>query len=81
MVSHRCNDSCDRYDIFDGKRKVSFVMEYLSGGELYDIIAESKYFSEEVRKSLDQYIVVVGVSSMPCCIDKDSFDRQTSSIV
>jgi len=47
MVSHRCNDSCDRYDIFDGKRKVSFVMEYLSGGELYDIIAESKYFSEE----------------------------------
>mmetsp|Transcript_5957 Transcript_5957/g.17934 ORF Transcript_5957/g.17934 Transcript_5957/m.17934 type:complete len:419 (+) Transcript_5957:158-1414(+) len=35
------------HDIFDGRKKVCFVMEFLRGGELYDIIADARYFSEE----------------------------------
>ena len=41
-----------RHDIFDGRKKVCFVMEFLRGGELYDIIADAKYFSEEVRRKV-----------------------------
>eukprot|EP00188_Purpureofilum_apyrenoidigerum_P000920 Plantae.Rhodophyta-Purpureofilum_apyrenoidigerum.ctg14664.p1 GENE.Plantae.Rhodophyta-Purpureofilum_apyrenoidigerum.ctg14664~~Plantae.Rhodophyta-Purpureofilum_apyrenoidigerum.ctg14664.p1 ORF type:complete len:398 (+),score=79.00 Plantae.Rhodophyta-Purpureofilum_apyrenoidigerum.ctg14664:370-1563(+) len=34
------------YDIFDLGNKYYFVLEYLPGGELFDIIAEEKHFSE-----------------------------------
>uniref|UniRef100_A0A6T6BGW8 Protein kinase domain-containing protein n=1 Tax=Compsopogon caeruleus TaxID=31354 RepID=A0A6T6BGW8_9RHOD len=34
------------YDIFDGRDRLYFVMEYLAGGELFDIIAEQTHFSE-----------------------------------
>lgn len=44
------------YDIFDSGNKYFFVLEYLPGGELFDIIAEERHFSEtsaaEVMKSI-----------------------------
>ncbi|KAA8490607.1 Myosin light chain kinase A [Porphyridium purpureum] len=35
------------YDIFDTPERLFLVMEYMKGGELFDIIAEEKQFSEE----------------------------------
>mmetsp|Transcript_20707 Transcript_20707/g.35673 ORF Transcript_20707/g.35673 Transcript_20707/m.35673 type:complete len:417 (+) Transcript_20707:400-1650(+) len=35
------------YDIFDTPQRLYLVMEYMKGGELFDIIAEEKQFSEE----------------------------------
>mmetsp|Transcript_9229 Transcript_9229/g.16621 ORF Transcript_9229/g.16621 Transcript_9229/m.16621 type:complete len:419 (-) Transcript_9229:256-1512(-) len=56
------------YDIFDTPQRLFLVMEYMDGGELFDIIAEEKQFSEEkaaqvMREVLNgvKYLHEVGV--------------------
>ncbi|KAA8491918.1 putative myosin light chain kinase [Porphyridium purpureum] len=56
------------YDVFDMGNTYLFVMEYMSGGELFDKIAEAKFFSEaqaaDVMKQLMsgvQYLHQLGV--------------------
>lgn len=36
------------FDIFDGPTKMAIVSEYMEGGELFDLIIASQYFTEEV---------------------------------
>uniref|UniRef100_A0A7S1TNU6 Non-specific serine/threonine protein kinase n=1 Tax=Erythrolobus australicus TaxID=1077150 RepID=A0A7S1TNU6_9RHOD len=56
------------FDIFDTPQRLFLVMEYMEGGELFDIIAEEKQFSEEkaaqvMREVLNgvQYLHEAGV--------------------
>lgn len=35
-------------DVFDGPNKLAIVSEYMEGGELFDLIIASQYFTEEV---------------------------------
>lgn len=36
------------FDIFDGPSKLAIVSEYMGGGELFDLIIASQYFTEDV---------------------------------
>lgn len=38
------------FDVFEGPAKLAIVSEYMEGGELFDLIIASQYFTEEVRK-------------------------------
>jgi len=40
------------YDLFVDDQKLYFVLEYMSGGALFDLLAEHKTFSEELASSM-----------------------------
>jgi serine/threonine protein kinase len=37
------------FDVFEGPSKLAIVSEYMAGGELFDLIIASQYFTEDVR--------------------------------
>jgi len=45
------------YDVFDTKEKIYIVLEMMGGGELFDIIADCTFFSEERSRVLMRDIV------------------------
>lgn len=46
-------------DIFDGPSKLAIVSEYMQGGELFDLIIASQYFTEQVCQ---QFIFISSVA-------------------
>eukprot|EP00190_Bangiopsis_sp_CCMP1999_P002016 CAMPEP_0198729334 /NCGR_PEP_ID=MMETSP1475-20131203/17125_1 /TAXON_ID= ORGANISM="Unidentified sp., Strain CCMP1999" /NCGR_SAMPLE_ID=MMETSP1475 /ASSEMBLY_ACC=CAM_ASM_001111 /LENGTH=339 /DNA_ID=CAMNT_0044491945 /DNA_START=289 /DNA_END=1305 /DNA_ORIENTATION=+ len=40
------------YDVFEARKQTFFVMEYMSGGQLYDVIAEAETFSEKISREV-----------------------------
>jgi Protein kinase domain/PH domain len=45
------------YDVFEGSTKLAIVSEYMGGGELFDLIIASQYFTEDVREAKSARIV------------------------
>lgn len=39
-------------NVYEGKNRVNIVMEYISGGELFDAIVENEYYSEKDAAAL-----------------------------
>jgi len=44
-------------EVYEGKKKVNLVMEYISGGELFDAIVENAFYSENDAAELIRQIV------------------------
>eukprot|EP00177_Eucheuma_denticulatum_P005989 GFKZ01010926.1.p1 GENE.GFKZ01010926.1~~GFKZ01010926.1.p1 ORF type:complete len:424 (+),score=52.24 GFKZ01010926.1:560-1831(+) len=68
MMAIAHNNIVNTYDIFDSRKKLYLVIEYMEGGELFDIIADQGHLSEqrasqvvrEIIKGVD-YLHEVGV--------------------
>lgn len=42
------------FDVFEGSSKLAIVSEYMAGGELFDLIIASQYFTEDVSLAADR---------------------------
>ena len=47
----------DTYDIFDSKKQLHLVIEYMQGGELFDIIADQGHLSEQRASQIIRQII------------------------
>lgn len=65
------------HDVFDTRDRLNLVLEFMEGGELFDIIADAGHFSErkasqvmrDIVKGVQYLHMVGGYSSVYLCVD------------
>ncbi|PXF47654.1 putative myosin light chain kinase [Gracilariopsis chorda] len=57
MMNVQHDHIVDTYDIFDSKRHLHLVIEYMAGGELFDIIADQGHLSEQTASIVMREII------------------------